>query len=186
MKDPPTEGMRRRMLIAAMAALAALNGPIILSACRPADGVAAEKSPLPAEDRSPAMPVASIAEKTGTGQLREDLEPLRKRFPLLGQPVRATWFSGTTGSERVPGPTTYWIDAVLRLPAGQAASLGQQYGLKAAAGAERPEVVPALLEFLPKPPWRTSAALDEALSTQGFVVHAYVSGDDLVLVALGQ
>ncbi|MCL2490908.1 MAG: hypothetical protein FWF36_09375, partial [Propionibacteriaceae bacterium] len=49
------------------------------------------------------------------GQRRTDLEPLTKRFPLLGSPVAAIWYSGQMGDDSIPGPTTYWIDAVVTL-----------------------------------------------------------------------
>ena len=53
------------------------------------------------------------ASKSGDGTLRTDLEPLTTRFAALGAPVSAQWSSGTMGDSRVPGPSTYWIDAVV-------------------------------------------------------------------------
>jgi len=35
-------------------------------------------------------PAPPTAQKTGTAQIRHDLEPLTKRFPGLGAPVSAT------------------------------------------------------------------------------------------------
>jgi hypothetical protein len=131
-------------------------------------------------------PPASTAQKSGTGALRSELEPLLKRFPLLGRPLSAQWMSGTLGDARVPGPSTYWIDAVLLLPPAHAAWLRGQYAVQAAVPPGTPEVVAALRPLLPAGPWERSAALDVALSQQGFSVKAYLSADRLVLVALGE
>jgi len=130
------------------------------------------------------MPHASIAQKNGTGELRGDLPPLLKRFPLLGRPERVQWMSGTMGDARVPGPSTYWIDAVVQLQPDNAAWLRRQYAVQ--PGSEAPDVVEGLRALLPAGPWGRSAALDAALSQQGFLAKAYLSGDQLVLVAIGQ
>jgi len=70
------------------------------------------------------------AEKSGTGETRTDLEPLTKRFSALGDPVAATWISGTMGSSDVPGPSTYWIDAVVEVTPAQADELRRDYAPK--------------------------------------------------------
>jgi hypothetical protein len=135
------------------------------------------------------MPPASIAQKNGTGELRSELEPLLKRFPLLGRPVGAKWMSGTMGDARVPGPSTYWIDAVVQLQGEHAAWLRKQYAVLPAPAGAAPDVVAGLrpqLQQLPQGAWESSAALDAALSQQGFVAKALLSGDQLVLVALGE
>ena len=134
-------------------------------------------------NREPTMPLASIAQKNGTGELRSELEPLLKRFPQLGRPLGAKWMSGTMGDARVPGPSTYWIDAVVTLQPEHATWLRRQYAVLPAGVA--PEVV-AGLRPLPQGPWERSAALDAALSQQGFQGKALLSGDQLVLTALGE
>jgi hypothetical protein len=132
------------------------------------------------------MNTAPPAQKTGTNALRNDSAPLHKRFPLLGQPLSAKWMSGTMGDSRVPGPSTYWIDAIVRLPAEQAATLRHQYALKTTAASTAPDLAPGLREHLPRPPWEAGDALNSALSQQGWSVKAYLSADDLVLTALGE
>lgn len=124
------------------------------------------------------------APKNGTGELRHDLEPLTRRFGALGQPQGATWMSGTTGSAAVPGPSTYWIDAVVQLAPAQAAALRQRHALQASATG--PALVPGLTGHLPAGPWQVAASLDDALSTGGWAVKAHLAGDALVLSALGQ
>lgn len=130
------------------------------------------------------MAPAPIAQKNGTGELRSDPAPLLKRFPLLGRPARVQWMSGTTGDARVPGPSTYWIDALVQLQPEDAARLRRLH--QPQADAALPEVVEGLRPLLPAGPWSRSAALDAALSQQGFVARAFLSGDHLVLTALGQ
>jgi hypothetical protein len=83
-------------------------------------------------------PAPPTAQKTGTAQIRHDLEPLIKRFPGLGAPVSATWMSGTFGDPRVPGPSTYWIDAVVQLRPEQATDLRAQFAVRDAGS--RPDI----------------------------------------------
>ena len=54
---------------------------------------------------------AQPADKQGDGKLREEASPLTSRFPALGTPIKVRWMSGTLGTS--PGPSTYWIDAVV-------------------------------------------------------------------------
>lgn len=149
----------------------------------------ASSKPPPAMSRvkeSTMSQPASQAPKTGSDELRTDPGPLLQRFPLLGRPLSTKWMSGTTGDPRVPGPSTYWIDAIVVLNPEQAETLRRQYPLQPAAADEVPGVVPAMHPLLPAGPWQTSAALDAALSQQGFSGRAHLSGNHLVLVALGQ
>lgn len=145
-------------------------------------------APAPASPgaREPSMPLAGIAQKHGTGVLRSELEPLQKRYPLLGRPLGAVWMSGTMGDARVPGPSTYWIDAVVTLQPEHAAALRRQFAVAPAAASESPDVVAGLRPHLPAGPWQRSGALDAALSQQGLPCRALFSGDRLVLMALGE
>ena len=75
------------------------------------------------EPERPTEPTKSVDER-GT---RSDLDPLTSRFPDLGDPVSATWQSGTLGDDRTaPGPSTYWIDAVITVDPEVADSLRSQ------------------------------------------------------------
>jgi hypothetical protein len=62
------------------------------------------------DEGDPVTPRTEAAEKSGSGELRHDPEPLTARWPAL-----AAWMSGTYGDDRVPGPSRYWIDAVATL-----------------------------------------------------------------------
>ena len=137
---------------------------------------------------SPATRTPVAAEKTGTGQRRVDTEPLTQRFPLIGDPVRVVWYSGTTGSGGAPGPSTYWIDAVITLDAATAAQIRDSYDLKPTN--DVPEVADQLKPDIPSGLW-ASAELNTALVQGGdppFTASAYYSpsSQQIVICAVGQ
>ena len=124
--------------------------------------------------------------KSGTGEVRSDLAPLTDRFDALGDPVAATWASGTLGDDRVPGPSTYWIDAVVELEPAQAAALVEQYAPTPTQ--DLPQVVTDLDTSLPAGDLLAGDALDAAFTQDGFRADAYLdaAAGVLVLVAVGQ
>ncbi|MCL2490723.1 MAG: hypothetical protein FWF36_08420, partial [Propionibacteriaceae bacterium] len=115
--------------------------------------------------------------------------PLTKRFPLLGSPVAAIWYSGQMGDDSIPGPTTYWIDAVVTLTPGAAAEIEAGYDLHITT--DVPDVVEALRADVPGDLW-TSDSLAAALlkdgDAQSWTVKAYFSptAGQIVLSARGQ
>lgn len=125
-------------------------------------------------------------QKSGAGERRTDLEPLTDRFPALGSPVSATWYSGTLGRDEAPGPSSYWIDAVVRLSQEQTERLEQRYRPRATD--DGPDVVEELRADLPSAPLLTSEELDRAFSTTGFVSRVWLDPGSgrLVLSATGQ
>lgn len=167
--------MRRRHSLAACVVLA-----VAASSCGPGDTTTSERSGQVTSEPSTA------AAKNGTGETRHDLPPLAKRFTAIGAPVSATWMSGRLGDDDVPGPSTYWIDAVVTLAPGEARALRARYAAKPATST--PAVVDALRSQLPKGPLLTSDALDEAFSTGGFAASAYVDvqADQVVVTAMGE
>lgn len=54
------------------------------------------------------------AAKTGDGKIRNELDPIVKRFPMLKNAKSIQWTSGVMGDPAMPGPSLYWIDAVIR------------------------------------------------------------------------
>lgn len=124
-----------------------------------------------------------IGEKFGDFELRTDLEPLTKRFSALGTPVGAEWMSGTLGA--APGPSTYWIDAVIEVEPGLADELRTTYAPEAVS--TPPDVVSGLREHLLGGTLLSSDALDRAMSEGGYSTDAYVAQDEplVVLVAFG-
>ncbi|SDO48731.1 hypothetical protein [Lentzea jiangxiensis] len=125
------------------------------------------------------------AGKSGTGELRTDLEPLTKRFAALGTPEQARWMSGTFGSDRAPGPSTYWIDAVITLPKNEVDELRSAYGPESAG--ETPDVVDGLRGELPSGSFLTGERLDRAFAADRWFAKVYLVPDEraLVLVATG-
>ncbi|WP_152361346.1 hypothetical protein [Microlunatus speluncae] len=120
------------------------------------------------------------AAKNGTGELRTDPEPLRKRFPELGPSFEAQWMSGQYGDERAPGPSTYWIDAVIALPSDRASRLLTAYA--PVETTEAPAVVDGLRSRLPAGPLLTSAALDAAFAPDEGSARAYLDRATYTLI----
>jgi hypothetical protein len=163
--------MRTRSAVAACAALLTLA---VTGGC--------STDPMPTTDRT--RSTVSSATKTGTGDVRTDLEPLTKRFSALGRPVSATWMSGTLGGD-APGPSTYWIDAVVEVTPETAATL------RAASpepSTETPDVEDGVRSAVPSGPLLRSTTLDALFAEGSFRAKAYLAADSdtVVLVALGQ
>jgi hypothetical protein len=125
------------------------------------------------------------AAKSGTGELRTDLEPLVKRFPTLATATGARWMSGTFGRADTPGPSTYWIDAVVVLEASEVERLVSAHAPTATG--EQPDVIEELNEQLPHGPFLTGDALDAAFQHEDWRVDSYLAREsgELVLVAMG-
>jgi hypothetical protein len=126
------------------------------------------------------------AAKNGTGERRTDLEPLVSRIPALSPATEATWLSGTLGDPTVPGPSVYWIDAVVTLPDETAHQL--RASLELGQTSEVTEVVADLEASLPEGELLAGTGLDQVFSDDGWRSTAYLEaeGDRLVLVAVGE
>lgn len=124
--------------------------------------------------------------KSGDGVQRTDAEPLTSRVPALTGVRSVTWYSGTLGDADVPGPSLYWIDAVVTLPDGVAGELRDTLDLTATT--TPPPVVDALVPHLPAGALLTGPELDEAFSAGGWRSTAFLSSttDELVLVIVGE
>ena len=93
--------------------------------------------------------------------------------------------SGTYGDSRNPGPSTYWIDAVITLDDKHIDDLGRAYS--PVPTGQAPSVVDGMRAYLPSGPFRTSDALDEAFKEGRWWARAYLDPQShkLVLVATG-
>lgn len=129
--------------------------------------------------------VSTEAQKSGSDELRTDKEPLTKRFPVLEAPLEVQWMSGTYGDARNPGPSTYWIDAVITLDDGQIDELTAAYS--PASTGQTPSVVNGMKEHLPPGPFQTSDGLNAAFKEGDWWARAYLDpqSNKLVLVATG-
>ncbi len=124
--------------------------------------------------------MTNSTDKQGDGQLRSDLEPLVNRFPALAAADSATWVSGTMGSSDVPGPSTYWIDAVIVLPPNEYAALKER---ATEAVAEQPEGFSGeLAPAVPGGGLLGSAELDALFSQDGFSTTAVLVDDGQTLL----
>ena len=126
---------------------------------------------------------STVGKKIGDGELRTDLEPLTKRFSALGTPVSAEWMSGTLGD--APGPSTYWIDAVVEIDPGVADELRTAYAPEVVSAP--PDVASGMQERIPEGTWLSSDALDHAMSGGGYTVDVHMAQDEplVVLAAFG-
>lgn len=131
-----------------------------------------------------AMETTSAA-KSGTGELRTDLDPLVKRFPVLGEPAKARWMSGTYGRSDVPGPSTYWIDAVVSLAPEKVEQLRSAYS--PVSEGKTPDVADGMREQVPAGPFLTGESLNAAFDHERWYASAYLDPKtgELVLVATG-
>jgi hypothetical protein len=118
--------------------------------------------------------------KNGDGGVRHDVRLLTDRIPALAEATGATWSSGTLGDERTPGPSTYWIDAVVWLPAPAADQLRAELALSPTA--TTPTLVPAVNAALPAGELLVGKELDQRYSGDGWHSTAYLTRGGSVLV----
>ncbi len=98
---------------------------------------------------------------TQYGDTRTDIAPLVKYFPVIGNPESAQWVTWNNASERAPGPTIYWIEAVIRLTPADADRLRNVY--HPAPTAARPELTSQVQQAVPPGRYVTGPELDRAL-----------------------
>ncbi|MCP9273834.1 hypothetical protein [Mycolicibacterium arenosum] len=125
------------------------------------------------DDRTPSPPTV----------VRHDLAPLTTRFPALGEPSAAswvTWNSHHPDDRGVPGPTTYWIDAVVSLAPAVVNALVRDH--QPVPEGEVPDVQDLLRPELPAGPYLTDARLDLAFTTPELATAAYLDPSAHVLV----
>ncbi len=103
------------------------------------------------------------------GQVRTDRDPTASRFPELGSFVEARWMGGRLGDDRVPGPSTYFIEAVVTLAPADVERLRTAHGFQPTT----PPQIPGALRG-PSGPWSSSPELDAELGPQGWVSRVWV------------
>lgn len=122
---------------------------------------------------------------TTSDQIRHDLEPLMKRFPAIGHPISATWMGGALGVQSdsratVPGPSIYWIEAIIELEPSTADTLRSKYA--PTASGQIPSLNEGLRTDLPTGHFLTSPELDTALSNKDWRSAAYLHDGSNTLV----
>ncbi|MFI9400598.1 hypothetical protein [Nocardia sp. NPDC052316] len=131
-------------------------------------------------------PFSDSAPQERTSQVsdtvRADPEPLMKYFPLIGRPVSVSWI-GWNNSSGVPGPSTYWVDAVVELEPATAAELRSRYAPAEPVAA--PTLKDGLRQTVPVGTFVTGPEFDAALggSTEwGGTARGYLHPDRPLLV----
>ncbi|PKQ25742.1 MAG: hypothetical protein CVT64_08575 [Actinobacteria bacterium HGW-Actinobacteria-4] len=128
--------------------------------------------------------------KWGDGQVQHSTEIMTERLPALIDMESVTYYIGGQGKVEwvtdritVPGPTDYWLDAVVTLPNGAVASLLDTVH-DAHVASDAPDVVPHLSASLPAGDLWWSPTLNEHITTATWHGHVYLSPatDQAVLV----
>ncbi|MET7773828.1 hypothetical protein [Nocardia sp. NPDC005366] len=136
------------------------------------------------------VPTFSDPESDGTptpdyGSIRYDPEPLIEYFPLIGQPKSVAWRTWNNASGRVPGPTIYWIEAVVGLTEETAATLRSRFA--SAEQVQAPRVKGDLNSSVPGGSYLSGRELDTALGGSakwGGGANGYLHRDQPTLVVL--
>ncbi|WP_329450121.1 hypothetical protein OG894_05930 [Streptomyces sp. NBC_01724] len=136
-----------------------------------------------------ASPVADAkAEASKTLQIYTDTEPLAERLPKLGRIVSAHWQQEAPGGDsRVPGPTDYFVSALMKLDPGSVAVLTASTQMEPAvigAGPESIAIPAALAEFAPAgAQWVHSGVLDDTLVRADSAKLYFDPGSDTVYLS---
>ncbi|MFB8282853.1 hypothetical protein [Nocardia colli] len=114
--------------------------------------------------------------------VRSDPETLIKYFPLIGHPTSVSWI-GWNNSSGVPGPTIYWVDAVVELDPATAAELRSRYAPTETVAA--PTLKDGLRQAVPAATYVTGPQFDAALGGSvewGGTARGYLHPDRPLLV----
>lgn len=135
---------------------------------------------------TPAADAKDPAKKTH--EIHTDTEPLTERLPKLGRIVSAHWQQVAPGADsRVPGPTDYFVRALMKLDPGSVAALTASAQMQPVVAGAEPEGVsiPAeLAEFAPAgAQWVHSRALDESLVRADSATLCFDQASDTVYLS---
>lgn len=121
-------------------------------------------------------------QKQGDGVLRDDLEPLVRRLPKLAGATAASWTSGTLGDPRVPGPTLYWIDAVVEL---DEATIAAARAIPADEVELPDDLHDTVRSRAPEGPFVASQQLDQFFSDGAWHAQAWLAvGEPIVVLVI--
>lgn len=120
---------------------------------------------------------SDMADAIETAEVRTDRQPIADRFPQLGSFVDTHWVGGRLGDDWVPGPSTYFIEAVVTLSPDDVARLESGYEFTPAPTAPQPPA--SLAPFVGgSSPWSSSRVLDSSFGPSDWVSHVFVRLDD--------
>lgn len=129
---------------------------------------------------TPVNPRTDTTMTTQSDTIRHDPEPLTKRFPAIERPVSVTWVGWSNASGRAPGPTTYWVQAIIELEPAVAAGLRTRFA--PADTGRSPDMTAALRDVLPPARFLSSSALGDALSSAEWRSAAFIAAQSDTLV----
>lgn len=116
--------------------------------------------------------------KNGGEKLKTDLLPLISRIPALEDAESVKWASGLLGNPDFPGPSSYWIDALVELKESSA--------LRARSLANEvvfPEGLhPLVAECVPQATFLSSSRLNDLFSGKQWWASAFIASDRPILV----
>lgn len=126
-------------------------------------------------------PSANEREVAAT-EMRTDIGPLVGRIPSLGSDFTAQWFSNTTFDQRGPGPSSFWINALIT-PAKGVEHLIDGGSLSPST----PDVRDQLAEILPECEWESSTEIDRAWGPLDWDTNVWfcLERDQLVITMAG-
>ncbi|MHC3003674.1 hypothetical protein [Gordonia sp. GN26] len=138
-------------------------------------------------DRRPSTTASAVAKVVTAGPSR-DIDPVARRFPLLADGNVDGWAAGTLdsapgASERVPGPTTYWFDAVVDVGPGRATAWADEYHAEPVTAPD--PVAAELRDLVPAGGLLGGRHLDDAFSTGEWRATVYLSPSTGRVVVLG-
>jgi hypothetical protein len=112
-----------------------------------------------------------------TAEVRTDHKPIADRFPQLGSFVESHWVGGRLGDDGIPGPSTYFIEAVVTLNADEVALLAGRYDFSRTPAPPQPPS--SLAPFIQGgSAWYTSAELESGFGPSDWVSNVFVRLDD--------
>jgi hypothetical protein len=120
---------------------------------------------------------SDMASAIDSAEVRTDRKPIADRFPQLDSFIDAHWVGGRLGDDQMPGPSTYFIEAVVMLDPDDLVRLADRYEFTRAPAPPRP---PAALAQLIEgsSAWSTSAELEAGFGPSDWSSNVFVSLDD--------
>jgi hypothetical protein len=122
------------------------------------------------------MTGSDMASAIDSAEVRTDREPIADRFPQLGSFVDAHWVGGRLGDEQMPGPSTYFIEAVVTLDPDDLARLTERYDFTRSPAPRSPASLAPFVEG--GSTWSTSAELDSGVGPSDWSSNVFVRLDD--------
>lgn len=148
-----------------LASGAAVTAAVVLTGCA---------GQPPSDGRAPITTTPITTGADAAHPVRTDLPPLLARFPALGGARSASWvgWASAGGRSSVPGPSTYWIHAVVDVGTDRVAALADTHHAMPVAG---PRIAAALAAAMPAGDLLGGTGLDAAFTSGQWHTSAFLS-----------